>query len=191
MICCGRRVSVCMIVLLSLAEFLQAPTRLFANPPVQFSSTVRPRLELNVRVYSFPGLPFWMLRPAEAEAGRMLHSVHIELKWIDCTSRVLSASCSSPVLPTDLIVRFLIKALPQASPVALGISDSSNDSGAAFIFYDRVLALRTRQTFMPLMLGRVMAHEIAHLLLPEQAHTDLGLMRAHWTADDLRTNNNA
>jgi hypothetical protein len=32
-----------------------------------------------------------------------------------------------------------------------------------------------------------MAHEITHLLLGSQDHSELGLMRGQWSADDLRT----
>jgi hypothetical protein len=30
-----------------------------------------------------------------------------------------------------------------------------------------------------------MAHEIAHVLLPHHKHSDLGLTRGQWSADDL------
>jgi hypothetical protein len=37
-----------------------------------------------------------------------------------------------------------------------------------------------------LLLGRAMAHEIAHLLLGTREHAHAGLMRAHWPADVIR-----
>jgi hypothetical protein len=55
----------------------------------------------------------------------------------------------------------------------------------AFIFYDRVLAWRTQTRLLPVMLGRVLAHEITHLLLPHEMHSEFGLMRGQWTMDDL------
>jgi hypothetical protein len=115
----------------------------------------------------------------------MLRAVSIEWKWINCTSRVLSESCPSPQLRTDLTIRFLPKALPQASVRALGAAASSADYATAFIFYDRILALRTHTHLLPPMLGRVLAHEITHLLLPQEDHTGFGLMRSQWSADDL------
>ena len=147
--------------------------------------------ELKIRVYGFPGLAPWVLREADIEATRMLRPVSIELKWVDCTSRVLSASCTSPELPTDLTVRILDKALPHASAHALGFATSSGDYAAAFIFYDRVVTQRTHTRLLPIILGRVMAHEITHLLLPQRDHSDLGLMRGEWTADDLRITSSA
>jgi hypothetical protein len=53
------------------------------------------------------------------------------------------------------------------------------------VFYDRVAALRTHTRLVPAMLGRVMAHEIIHLLLPQQDHSGQGLMRGQWSEDDL------
>ena len=142
--------------------------------------------KLNVFMYGFPALSPSVVQGAEAEAGRMLRRVPIELKWIDCTSRVPPESCRSPQVPTNLIVRFLPKALPQASARALGIAGTSADHATAFIFYDRILAVRTHTNLLPAMLGRVLAHEITHLLLPEEDHAGFGLMRDQWSADDLR-----
>jgi hypothetical protein len=152
-----------------------------AQPLLALQSTPK----LNVFVYGFLGLSPSVIQGAETEAARMLGRVPIELKWIDCTSRVLPESCWSPQVPTDLIIRFLPKALPQASARALGIAGSSADYATAFIFYDRILALRTHMHLLPAMLGRVLAHEITHLLLPEEDHAGFGLMRGQWSADDL------
>ena len=168
------------LLLLCLAK----PSRAKATIDLSLGPQSNPKLK--VRVYGFPGLSAWMLKEAETEAARVLRPVHMELGWVDCTSRALSGPCVSPQMPADLVVRFLPKALPQASARALGIAGSSDDHGIAFVFYDRVAALRTHTRFLPSMLGRVMAHEITHLLLPEQKHSDLGLMRGQWSADDLR-----
>jgi hypothetical protein len=121
----------------------------------------------------------------------MLRPAQIELKWIDCTSRLLSASCLAPQVPTDVIIRFLPRALPQASANALGMASFSADYAAALIFYDRILALRTHRRLLPAMLGRVMAHEITHLVLPEEGHSHAGLMRAMWSTGDLDLTSNA
>ena len=86
---------------------------------------------------------------------------------------------------TDLIIRFLPNALPQARPSALGIATSSANSGTAFLFYDRILALQSPRRMLFTVLGRVLAHEITHLLLPMQGHSDYGLMRGHWSTSDL------
>ena len=89
------------------------------------------------------------------------------------------------------MLRFLPKALPQASTSALGMAASSPGYAAAFIFYDRILAFRTHTRLVPAMLGRVLAHEITHILLPQEHHAAFGLMRGQWTADDLHITSTA
>jgi predicted Zn-dependent protease len=56
---------------------------------------------------------------------------------------------------------------------------------------DRAIALRTHTRLLPSIIRRVMAHEIAHVLLPHQKHSDLGLTRGQWSADDLAMTNAA
>lgn len=136
---------------------------------------------LTVRVYAFPGLSSSLLAVAEVEAARLLRGVPID--WLNCTA---PRACSSPESPADLTVRILPKALPSATSSALGMASWSGDRGGAFIFYDRAIALRTASRLLPHILGRVMAHEITHLLLGWDSHSDVGLMRGQWTADDLR-----
>jgi hypothetical protein len=147
--------------------------------------------ELNIRVYAFQGFPVDAPPEAYIEAERLLRPAAIRLNWIDCISIPLSKECASPQLPTDLTVRIVAVALPPATPRALGLAAWSGDLAAAFIFYDRVVALRTSTRFVPSILGRVMAHEITHLLLGSQSHTEIGLMKGQWSADDLRTVNSA
>jgi hypothetical protein len=147
--------------------------------------------ELNIRVYGFQGLALEALPEAYTEAERLLSPASIQLKWIGCTSPVLSTECTARQLPADLTVRIVADALPPASARALGLAAWSGDLAAAFVFYDRVVALRTSTRFVPTILGRVMAHEITHLLLGSESHSEVGLMRGQWSADDLRTVNSA
>jgi len=97
-----------------------------------------------------------------------------------------AAGCLSPRAETDLIVRLIPKALPNASSNGLGIAGSSGGYSTAFIFFGRVLAVRTPTRSLVVILGRALAHEIVHLLLPHEDHTESGLMRGVWSADDLR-----
>jgi hypothetical protein len=184
----NRRPTILMAPLsLWLALARSAPGNAQSSLELDLQST----LTLRVFVYSFPGLSPVVLQGAESEAARILRPVPIEWSWIDCTGRVMPDACQSPQVPTDLVIRLTRKALPQASTRTLGIAGSSAGYATAFLFYDRVLALRTQTRFLPIMLGRVLAHEITHLLLPQEEHAQLGLMRAHWSAEDLQRTSTA
>lgn len=166
-------------------------TSLIAAQNPDFSPVHQSTPELKIRVYGFPGLSASVLGGAYKEATRMLESVAIQLTWVDCTARTLTPSCAAPQLPTDLTLRIIPEPLPPASTRALGMTASTGDSAAAFIFYDRVVAQRTHTRLLPAILGRVMAHEITHILLPDQDHSELGLMRGQWSPDDLRSTSGA
>jgi hypothetical protein len=57
----------------------------------------------------------------------------------------------------------------------------------AYAIYDRVRDTAARAAMNEDdLLGFVMAHEIAHLLLPRGAHTESGLMRGHWNVRDFQ-----
>lgn len=57
----------------------------------------------------------------------------------------------------------------------------------AYAIYDRVRDTAARAAMNEDdLLGFVMAHEIAHLMLPRGSHADGGLMRGHWNVGDFR-----
>jgi hypothetical protein len=56
----------------------------------------------------------------------------------------------------------------------------------ASIFWDNIEATAKRLNVdAALLMGRVIAHEIGHLLGMSK-HSDVGLMRRHWSDDTLR-----
>jgi hypothetical protein len=66
------------------------------------------------------------------------------------------------------------------------LGQAAKACGRAYIFSHRVAALAARnQRDLADVLGRIMAHEIGHLLLPENSHSASGIMSA---ALDLRAN---
>jgi hypothetical protein len=67
--------------------------------------------------------------------------------------------------------------------------DSNGISGFATVYVDRVDWLARRAQYpRPPLLGRAIAHEIGHLLLRSNAHTEAGLMREVWTAEQVVRN---
>jgi hypothetical protein len=55
------------------------------------------------------------------------------------------------------------------------------------LFRDRIASVaRDSRQDVARLLAYAMAHEIGHLLLPDPAHANVGIMRAGWDGDDLR-----
>jgi hypothetical protein len=137
-------------------------------------------------VYGFPGLAGWVAEGAETEAAHIFQQARIQLKWTNCLSEVAAAAlCYGRQRSGELAVRFISKALPSVGPKALGAALFSPVGDTALVFFDRISVLATN-TPVHIVLGRVLAHEIAHLLTPDEKHSSFGLMRANWVRDDLR-----
>ena len=70
--------------------------------------------------------------------------------------------------------------------VALSSSPTTR-AHVAYVFYHRVKNLTgANGVHVAPVLGAAMAHEIGHLLLPPNPHSQTGLMRADWTKADLQ-----
>jgi hypothetical protein len=68
------------------------------------------------------------------------------------------------------------RATDGANGCALGLAVRARSTGYAF--YNRIVELSLlRQFDAPIVLGRVIAHEIGHLLLPPNSHSRYGIMR--------------
>jgi hypothetical protein len=142
--------------------------------------------QLTVRMYTRVEVSPSVLEAAAVEAARVLSGIPVRLSWLNCAAPAHPARCESSETPADLTIRLLSKALPEASPNGLGMAMWSASGGSAALFFDRALTIRRPGILLPHILGRAMAHEIVHLLLGADSHSDLGLMRGQWSAEDLR-----
>jgi hypothetical protein len=56
----------------------------------------------------------------------------------------------------------------------------------AYIFYHRVEELAATEQALPAqILGHALAHEIGHLLLDSNRHSDVGVMQAEWRSEQM------
>jgi hypothetical protein len=135
-----------------------------------------------VRTYNNSRVAHRELATALETARAILSGVTIDLVWREC------GRCDEAVDPRELIVR-IVEAPGQAVPKSLGYSlvDIQQGSGTlATIFAKRVESLATAAAFDPgVLLGRTIAHELAHLLIGTTEHSGRGLMRAQWNTRDV------
>jgi hypothetical protein len=128
---------------------------------------------------------------AKSEAAAIWRVYGVELLWSDCES--------DAALHLDVVVaRKQLDPLFDRWRAALGLTNldgAGGVNGPIRISFDRIESLlQFRSERVPLMhtqeigraLGRVLAHELGHVLLGSPAYHDVtGLMRANFRIDDL------
>jgi hypothetical protein len=164
------------------------------NPPVAQENATA----ITLRVYDYHHANRPLLLAAEGEATRILADAGVDAHWVDCpTSRDAwdnYPQCRSAWKVNDYSLRIMPEAMVGLLGTwqdALGFAPDC-DGGPycwAGVFYDRVRSLAGGATAAEsVLLGRVMAHEIGHLLLGVNSHSRTGIMRANWSERELSLN---
>jgi hypothetical protein len=154
-----------------------------------------PQASVRVRLYDYAGVSMPTLASAKANAADILHRAGVRVEWAECRLRADEASkdaaCDVPVSALDLQMRILdrdMAKLARTSRHALGYAQLADafDSIAA-VFFDRAVDMeRGNLATRSAILGAMMAHEIGHLLLGENRHSDIGVLRPSWGNQDLK-----
>ncbi len=148
------------------------------------------RATVRVRTFNYFGVSANDLQIARTHAEGILREAGIEVSWLDCA--VDRDPCTQPLDGTDLMLR--LGSADQASPsrrVSMGFSLVTSENGEAprlaTVHANRVTSVaRGARIDMRALLGRVIAHEIGHLLLNTTQHASTGVMRAAWSRAELR-----
>jgi hypothetical protein len=137
------------------------------------------------------------IRDAKRSAAAIVRRADIDVLWLDCTlpdSVETRERCSLPIDWNEVVLRVVpaVAADTRRDAEDLGFAlvvVNERHGSLATVYSDRVAA-RSRRAGVDAaeLLGRVIAHEIGHLLLGTNRHGSRGLMRASWTGADLRRN---
>jgi hypothetical protein len=148
--------------------------------------------QITVRVHNYAQIDSQVLLGSEQIVSDILRKAGVDTVWLACTSGEGSHSdpdCAKPLSPADLNLN-----LPKPNATKLyhradsvyGFTLESN----VWVFFDRVKASASElQLNTAHILGNVIAHELGHLLLGENAHSAWGLMRAWWSPQQLMAAN--
>ena len=128
---------------------------------------------------------------AEREAGRILGKAGMQAVWLECPVGPSAAGpqgpCQKAPEATDLRLRVL------ASPIQNKFQDTvfgfTVHPVLASVYYD--YALRRAKSDdaefeIPIILGCTIAHELGHLLLGTNSHSDTGIMQPRWEPNQFR-----
>lgn len=150
--------------------------------------------ELIVRVYNTAAIPRREVSAAERIAEKIFHRAGIQFRWRECRtatgpSAVAEDLCAEQLQPREVMARLAIIGGADPSTSVFGyalVGGEAQGGKLATIFADRVNAAALRlHVNRPTLIGRMLAHELGHLLLGSNSHAPRGLMRAWWTDTDL------
>lgn len=151
-------------------------------------------LKIELHIYNYSAVSHQILARAEQESARIFERIGIATIWLDCplTSQetVRNRACALPDAPTKFALRLLSNSMADSLGVGGDIFGSAllpADEGfgvVANVYADRARKLADGSE-LEVILGRVIAHELGHLLLGKNAHSAAGLMQARWCARDL------
>ena len=153
---------------------------------------------VTVRVYNNFGVPIKQLEAAQEIAAAIFRDASVDATWRDChtrrgPSKTLSDRCDTALTATEVIVRIAVAPSPAEdyrSPFGYSHVDTETHQGTlSTVFGDRIYAsVRHLRIGAAPLLGRVLAHEVTHLLMGTETHSTSGLMRATWSDNSLQRN---
>ena len=152
-------------------------------------------VRLTLRLYDYVPIAPELLARAEKVADGIFAESGIEITWMDCTplrrDLLPRETCPSDMGAKDLVLRFFPRrmAMKVATPKEpLGFAQQCPETEAACeltVFYFRVDDLAAEGHREEFLLGHVIAHEVAHVLIGP-GHSEDGIMRREWSREELR-----
>ena len=145
----------------------------------------------NPALQLLPRPPPPSLAAAEREAERILGQAGLRASWLECSVGPSTVSTQDPCqkapgLTASGCASFLAPVLDKFQDSVFGFAIHPV---LASVYYEFALrrARRDDANFeLPIILGCVMAHELGHLLLGSNSHSDRGIMLPRWEVNQVR-----
>jgi hypothetical protein len=154
------------------------------------STSADARIALTIRVYNTSEVPAPELLAARRAVESTFQDTGVDLIFRLCGRPIVPGDsidpCSEPLKPLEVVVRIINAPAfsPSLHPEAYGVAyvvKETNRGWLATAFSDRIRDASTRVGVETgTLLGLVVAHEVAHLLLGVGYHGETGVMRAEW-----------
>lgn len=151
--------------------------------------------KITVLVFTYTKVSDKALRRAEREARRLFEPAGIEINWMDCSREQSPDACGQRPGPETLIL--IIRRGSAAVRQAFHLTDHScgfalrgNDEvkGSRLILFYNCVQETAGKVREPagMILGHVVAHEMAHLFFLRDRHSPTGLMQARLGPEDWK-----
>ena len=168
---------------------------LLMSSPCSYSAETATHVapDVTIFVYDYALVSPETLSAAEDDARKAFRKGGIDTEWITCLPKRPDRNLQpcSVVDTTHLMVKILPHAMRVADRARIDVLgnaplDQKGSGFYAYVFYDRVQSVAQEHRLGHNLLGHVMAHEIAHLLLESRSHAVSGIMSSHLGCDEWR-----
>jgi hypothetical protein len=157
-----------------------------------------------IRMYDVAATGPELRAEAMRTAASIVSDAGVAVRWMDCSRGGADHPCRTVAGARELVVRIMpvpengvsrsrqalsIRGISGATNQQLGfaaVGDPSRRGILATVYYESVRAVaQSSGVVLSRLLGRAIAHEVGHLLLPRRGHSPTGLMRAPWAFEEL------
>ncbi len=162
-----------------------------ASPEAALAGESDPSPTITVKIYNYSQASPAILAGAEREAGRILGRAGLQAVWLECpvgpSTPGPQTPCQKALEASDLRLRVL------AAPIKNKFQDTVFGFAVhpvlASVYYE--YAARRAKTDnadfkAQIILGCAIAHELGHLLLGTNSHSDEGIMQPRWETRQFR-----
>ena len=142
------------------------------------AATDQPEATIVLHVENHASLPGDVMRGAKARVAKIYEVIGVRIVWVDSNEAVRDRRDGrlhlTVVLLSDDMARKKMSAERLKGKV---VGQAHFFSGRAYIFCGRIAPMAGKPRFFAIPLGDVIAHEVGHLLLRENSHSQTGIMR--------------
>jgi len=163
----------------------------FVLPKASLATAMDPILRIRVNNYSLASRA--TMAQAEREAERIFWNAGLRALWLDCPVESIaktpnvSDACQSPLEAGEVVLR--VVAEPNRKIFADNVFGFAVAPILATVYYEPALR-RARgdnaEFEAPTILGCAIAHEVGHLLLGGNGHSNVGIMQPKWERGQVR-----
>jgi hypothetical protein len=163
---------------------MPASSAAFALPTLAATVHASERVDdrsVRVVVRVAEGVDRGVVRRSLEEAARIFRRGRISVEWLDRSDDVQGC------VRLHVLARDVVGAGRDRPMLGVAPRERGRAGRIAYVFVDAVERLAGAHVVdASLVLGAAIAHELGHLLLPDGAHSGLGLMRAQWGRAEVR-----
>jgi hypothetical protein len=155
--------------------------------------------EITIHVYNFAGVDRETLAEAEKVASGIYRQAGVETRWADAQPDMEQENSADPdrVYLADIRLNIVPREVSDSfhlSKSVMGLAPGGGrDRVRVFVFYSRIQQMVKMQgggdrmdATMSQILGAVISHEIGHILLNMDGHSEAGIMRGNWDYQDIQ-----